>query len=190
MRKLFVISLATLVLLAFISAPVFAQCSQSGNKEEKAAQAVEGTETRLVDAKDIKDCAYKCTTPCEGHQGKCAMVDMSIKGMTCGSCETTIKTALEKVPGVLKVQSISHKDGLAHVCFDPDKANLEGMTKAVVDKGYEAQIVPAVARTTEVTGEAKAVDAKTGCNLPCPAKATCASKSASTTQKDKGDGTK
>ena len=200
MRKIFVMTLTALALVAFVSAPVFAQCAASGNKGVKSAQNAAAVDAKLVSSKNINDFTYKCNVPCEGHEGyegKCALVDMSIKGMTCGGCENTIKTALEKIPGVLKVQSISHKEGMAKVCLDPDKANMETMTKAVVDNGYEAQIIPAVAKTGDVKGEVKAASAKAGCNMPCPSKASCASKcggakkaSAEATTKTSGDGTK
>lgn len=190
-------ALTAMALVAFVSAPVFAQCAASGNKEVKTAQSTAGTDTKLVNSKNINDYAYHCTTPCESHgdyKGKCALVDMSIKGMTCGGCENSIKTALEKVPGVIKVESISYQEGMARVCLDPDKANMETMTKAVVDNGYEAQIIPAVAKTSEVEGAVK--PAAAGCNMPCPAKASCASKCAGdkktgdNAQKISGDGTK
>ena len=198
MRKIFVMTLTALALVAFVSAPVFAQCAATGNKEVKSAQSAAGTDAKLVNSKNINDYAYHCNTPCEGHgdyKGKCALVDMSIKGMTCGGCENSIKTALEKVPGVLKVESISYKEGMARVCLDPDKANMETMTKTVVDNGYEAQIIPAVAKTTDAKGEVKAAAA--GCNMPCPSKASCASKcgdakktAGEVTKKTSGDGTK
>lgn len=190
MRKVFVMALSALALLAFLSAPAFAQCPASAGKDAKTAQSA-STDTKEINVQNVNDLAYHCSTPCEGHgdyKGKCAMVDMSIKGMTCGGCETTIKTALENTPGVLKVESISYKDGLAHVCFDPDKVNLDNMTKVVVDKGYEAQIIPAVAKTSEVKDEVKPATA-TGCNLPCPSKASCASKCTGT-KKTGDDGTK
>jgi len=190
MRKIFVMTLMALALVAFVSAPVFAQCAATGNKDVKTAQNAAGTDAKLVNSKNINDFAYHCSTPCEGHdgyEGKCAMVDMSIKGMTCTGCETTLTTALEKITGVLKVQSISYKDGMAQVCFDPNKVNMETMTKTVVDNGYEAQIIPAVAKTTEVKGEVKAASA--GCSMPCPSKASCASKCGGA-KKTSGDGTK
>lgn len=111
--------------------------------------------------------ADECAKACGYTGGKCELVNMSVKGMTCGGCESSVTTALEKVPGVVKVVSISHKDGTALVCIDPAKCKKDGLTSAVSNKGYEAEIVPAVATTT-VAAPGKVCDPND--------KASCASK--------------
>jgi copper chaperone len=85
--------------------------------------------------------------------------------MTCGGCENSVKTALEDVPGVIKVAKISYKDGVALVCFDPEKGKTDAMTTAVTNKGYEAEIIPAVARDDasvmhKTTGESQCTKSK------------------------------
>lgn len=84
----------------------------------------------------------------------CTITQMSVKGMTCGGCEQSVTASLEAVPGVLKVIKVSHEDGIALVCCDPTKFDGAAMTKAVADKGFEAMIMPAVAKTA---------DGKAGC---------------------------
>ncbi|MFZ5981489.1 MAG: cation transporter [Candidatus Zixiibacteriota bacterium] len=188
MRKILALSLMAVVLLVFVSAPAFAQCSGDKIKTTETNTA----EVKMADAKTASDCAVKCSEPCQGHTGNCSMINMSIKGMTCGGCENSIKTALEKVPGVIEVKSISYKEGTAQVCFNPDKTKLESMTQAVAASGYEVEVVPAVAKTTEQVEVKTATDnAASGCNLPCPAKSTCnKAKTSTTTSTEKAKGSK
>lgn len=114
----------------------------------------------------------QCAKAC-GYEGKMEMVNMSIKGMTCGGCEGSVTAALEKTPGVVKVVSVNYKDGSALVCIDPAKTKAETLTQTVSNKGYEAQIIPAVATTGATTKAAGA-----GCSKTCsPAEAAaCAAK--------------
>jgi len=182
MRKILALGLMAVVLIAFVSAPAFAQCGGSSTKDIKTTSAIKTTDAKLVSVTNLADCAVKCEEPCKGYTGPCSMVNMSIKGMTCGGCETSIKTALEKVSGVVMVKSISYQDGTAQVCVNPEEAKLESMTKAVSSSGYEVEVIPAVAKTTD-KGEVKAATNKAaaGCTLPCPTKSSCCPKGAKTT---------
>lgn len=96
-----------------------------------------------------EECAKMC-----GSNPNCTITHMSVKGMTCGGCEQSVTASLETVPGVLKVIKVSHQDGIAVVCSDPTKFDGAALTKAVADKGFEAMIMPAMAKT---------VDGKAGC---------------------------
>ena len=191
MRKILALGLMAVILIAFVSAPAFAQCSGTKTSDIKTASADKAVDAKLASATTLADCAVKCQEPCKGQTGKCSMVNMSIKGMTCGACETSIKTALEKVPGVLLVKSISYQEGTAQVCVNPDEAKLENMTKAVSSSGYEVEVIPAVAKTTDM-GEVKAATDKAaaGCTLPCPSKSTCAKSAKTTTTTEKAKDTK
>lgn len=122
----------------------------------------------MMKTMSAEECAKLC-----GYEGKMEMVNMNIKGMTCGGCEGSVTAALEKTPGVVKVLSVNYKDGSALVCIDPAKTKAESLTKTVVDKGYEAQIIPAVATTGTTTKAAGA-----GCSKTCSPEemAACASK--------------
>jgi len=69
-----------------------------------------------------------------------ARVQLSIEGMTCGSCATTARVVLKRVPGVLDAR-VSYDSASAVVLYDdsetsPDVfiAQLERMT------GYEARV--------------------------------------------------
>ena len=122
---------------------------------------------KMMGSMSPEECAKVC-----GYDGKMEMVNMSIKGMTCGNCEGSVTTALEKVDGVVKVLSVNYKDGSALVCIDPAKTKAETLTQTVTDKGYEAQIIPAVAMTGTGTTD------KAACMKTCSAeeKAACAAK--------------
>jgi copper chaperone CopZ len=71
-----------------------------------------------------------------------ATAKLAIKGMTCGSCATTARIALERTEGVYRAE-VSYDSASAVVQYDPKKtaparliANLKEMT------GYEATLVP------------------------------------------------
>ena len=81
---------------------------------------------------------------------------MSIKGMTCGGCEGSVKTALMAVEGVTNVVEVCHKAGFAVVCTDKADFNNEVLVKTVTAKGYESEIIPAVAVTTTDSKSEKA----------------------------------
>lgn len=101
------------------------------------------------------DCAAKCAAMSPedlakacNYDGKVQMVKMSVKGMTCGGCESSIKACLEKIDGVVKVCAVSYKDDFAAVVIDPTKTKTEMLTTAITNKGYTAEVIPAVATTT------------------------------------------
>ena len=195
MRKIFTLTIAGIALLALAVAPAIAAENVTGDK----ACTAHGANAKMISA-DAKTCphasttgakmsAEECAKQCGYTGGKCDMVNMSIKGMTCGGCEGTITTALMTVPGVVKVVSISYKDGSALVCVDPVKVKHEAMTTAVSNKGYEAEIVPAVATMpAEHMVDSKAKECCAGKAKTCSAaeKAACAKKEASA---DKIEGT-
>jgi copper chaperone CopZ len=108
-----------------------------------------------------------------GYDGKVEMITMSVKGMTCGGCEGSVRATLEKIEGVVKVCAVSFKDNMAVVVIDPAKAKAEMLTTAVTNKGYAVEVIPAVATTGST------VDAHKGCSAE--QKAACAAKKAAET---------
>jgi copper chaperone CopZ len=143
-------------------------------------------------------CAAKLGLSPEECQKLCASgeyshVNMSIKGMTGTGCENTITTCLQTLPGVVKVGMVSSKDGSAFVLIDPKKVNNEELVKAVSDKGYQAEIIPAVSMTP---AEAQTVGAKPACGAAaaaaCAKKCSkpCGAATPKTDKADKGGGSK
>ena len=61
---------------------------------------------------------------------------LSVKGMTCGGCSASVKTALKGVDGVDKVK-VSQKDGKAQVSYDPSRTNPEALAQVVTQVGFE-----------------------------------------------------
>ena len=158
-----------------------ASCSASTN-------AIKASAKSACSEADMKACADKmgvsveeCKKMCS-EKGSMTMHKISIQGMTCTSCEASLTKVIEGVAGVKKVVSISHKDGSAVVCVDKSNTCTKTLTKAITDKGYKAEIIPAVATM------AAAPDAKKSCAKSCSTadKAACASKDAP----KKAEGTK
>ena len=68
-------------------------------------------------------------------------VTLSVPGMDCAACPITIKKALDKVPGVSKVEaSLEKKEAV--VTFDDRQASVALLTKATADAGYPSKPKP------------------------------------------------
>ena len=61
--------------------------------------------------------------------------ELTIKGMTCGHCEATVKKALEALPGV-ESALVSHEKGEAVVALSKEVSD-ETLKQAVEEKDYE-----------------------------------------------------
>jgi len=69
------------------------------------------------------------------------MTTLKITGMTCDSCATHVKEALEKVPGVQSAV-VSYTKGAAQLALDPGTAP-DALTAAVAGLGYKATLTDA-----------------------------------------------
>jgi periplasmic mercuric ion binding protein len=65
-------------------------------------------------------------------------VTLNVSGMTCPACPITVKKALEKVPGVSKVDVRFEKKQVL-VTFDDAKTNTDALVKATTSAGYPSQ---------------------------------------------------
>ncbi|MCW8899345.1 MAG: mercury resistance system periplasmic binding protein MerP [Gammaproteobacteria bacterium] len=74
-------------------------------------------------------------TPFLASAAETKTVTLDVPGMTCKFCPITIRKALEKVPGVIDAKS-DYETKSATVTFDPDKTNIEALTKATENAGY------------------------------------------------------
>jgi copper chaperone CopZ len=202
--------IAMVAILAFAAAPIFAcgEKASTANAEKASSKGYScssskgtGTSASLVSSDSkanfcystaAKECAEamgmteeECIALCKS--GKLTMVNMSIDGMTCGGCENSLTASLMKVPGVVYVHSISHKTGTASVYLDTREGKSDAVVTAVTNKGYTAEIIPAVA-TAETTTGTKTANSKAGCST---SKSACSSKKAGTTATTvKAEGTK
>ena len=117
----------------------------------------------------------ECQKLCAG--GEYTMVNMSIKGMTCTGCESTISATLAQLPGVVKVGKVNWQEGTAFVLVDNKKVQSEAIVRAVSDKGYQAEIIPAVSVTpigsttgmdaSHSSGATSAAGCAKTCATPC-----------------------
>lgn len=63
-----------------------------------------------------------------------------VEGMTCLTCEITVRSALKKVDGVISA-SASAKEKSAKVTYDPNKTNVHKLVKTINKTGYKASPV-------------------------------------------------
>ncbi|MAN51513.1 mercury resistance system periplasmic binding protein MerP [Marinimicrobium sp.] len=66
-------------------------------------------------------------------------VTLSVPGMTCVACPITVKTALNKVKGVLRVE-VDYPTREAVVTFDDVKTSVEVLTEATGNAGYPSSL--------------------------------------------------
>ncbi len=72
-------------------------------------------------------------------------VTLDVPGMTCPLCPITIKKALTKVDGVVKVE-VSYFKKEAIVSYDDSKASVEALLHATKNAGYPSIIKSSAAR--------------------------------------------
>ena len=65
-------------------------------------------------------------------------VTLKVSGMTCEACPITVKKALQKVPGVSKIDVLYEKKQVV-VSFDDSKTNTDALVKATTNAGYPSQ---------------------------------------------------
>ncbi|MGZ8136962.1 MAG: heavy-metal-associated domain-containing protein [Methylococcaceae bacterium] len=62
-------------------------------------------------------------------------VTLTVTGMKCGGCETNVTSKLQAIDGVLSVQA-SSKDNEVSVEFDSEKTDLDVITEAITEAGF------------------------------------------------------
>ncbi len=69
-----------------------------------------------------------------------ATVELAIEGMTCASCVRRVERALSRVPGVTEASvNLATEQALVH--YDPRKASLDALLRAVEEAGYRAHVL-------------------------------------------------
>jgi len=176
LRRLTLSLAGILALLAFVSVPVSYSCDM-GSKANSAssAKAEVKTQTKQVSDKmssssQMAVCAKalgmteeELTKQCSMNTN-CSIAQISVEGMAGSGCENEVKNALKNVPGVYNVLKVSHTDEMAMVCYDTENCKTDVLTKTVADKGYSAQIIPAVSNVTDTDTKAKL----SACGAACP----------------------
>lgn len=82
-------------------------------------------------------------------------IELSVDGLTCGSCMQAVKRALSQVPGV-ESADVRLQDGAATVRGDRVAARADALVVALTEAGYTARVAP-------TTGAAKPSTAAGGC---------------------------
>lgn len=67
-----------------------------------------------------------------------ATLTLKVSGMTCTGCEAAISGEVGKLAGVTRVKA-DHKAGTATVTYDPARADLAGVRKAIEKVGYKIE---------------------------------------------------
>ena len=65
-------------------------------------------------------------------------VTLNVSGMTCEACPVTVKKALQKVPGVSKID-VQYERKQVVVTFDDTKTNVDALVKATTNAGHPSQ---------------------------------------------------
>ena len=68
-------------------------------------------------------------------------VTLSVTGMTCAACPTTIKKAMNKVEGVDNIE-VNLKEKKALVTFDDARTNVNALLEATKNAGYPSTAHP------------------------------------------------
>jgi mercuric ion binding protein len=66
-------------------------------------------------------------------------VTLAVEGMTCPVCPITVRTALERVPGV-KNAAVDFDTRTATVVFDPVAVDVEALTAATTNAGFPSSV--------------------------------------------------
>lgn len=61
---------------------------------------------------------------------------INIKGMTCMGCVSSVKSVLEKIPGVSRAD-VSLEDGQVTIQFDAAITDINQFKQAIEDAGFE-----------------------------------------------------
>ncbi len=92
------------------------------------------------------------------------MIAMKVDGMTCDTCATHVKDALQKVPGVRTAQ-VSWPKGTAQLATEPGTSP-EALTAAVAGLGYQATLADAPSAATHGGLPEKVRDTSGGLRKP------------------------
>lgn len=73
------------------------------------------------------------------HAAEVKTVTLDVQNMTCNFCPITVRKALKKIDGVVSAKA-DLESKTATVTYDPDKTNIEALTKATADAGYPSTV--------------------------------------------------
>jgi mercuric ion binding protein len=95
-----------------------------------------------------------------------------VDGMTCASCNVTVKVAAERVRGVRSARADAAQ-ALAWVSFDPAATTPAQIAAAISETGYKTTAIEATDGEGTPKAEREGVPADVAARLPCHAAVTC-----------------
>lgn len=63
------------------------------------------------------------------------LVSLAVTGMKCGGCESTVKTKLNTIEGIISVEAMN-KENKVDVEFDAGVTSIEVISQAITDAGF------------------------------------------------------
>jgi copper chaperone CopZ len=117
--SLWIASVAVLIfaLMPYVAGPLAAKISERRIGNEQRSQKA-GKEAAALPTSGIEQATFK------------------VEGMTCASCETTIRLALERTPGVRRAD-VSYVRGAATVEYDSNQTTPAELREAINKTGYK-----------------------------------------------------
>jgi mercuric ion transport protein len=114
--------LAAAAVLAFALSPYYAGALARRLSPANTAAATQGAPSRAAVLRPATDRAT-----------------FKVSGMTCAGCESTVSLALEKSPGVSRVE-VSYERGEAIAEYDPGATTPEKLRDVISQAGYPAEV--------------------------------------------------
>ncbi|CAN4127394.1 unnamed protein product [Withania somnifera] len=136
-------------------------CSACAGSVEKAIKRLSGIKEAVVDVlnnrahvvfyptfvkeetirEKIEDVGFQATLiTAEINEKTSQVCRISIKGMTCTSCSTTVESALQLIPGVQKAE-VALATEEAEIQYDPRIITYNQLVKVIEDTGFEAILI-------------------------------------------------
>lgn len=116
------IGVLAFALLPYLAGPLAAKISEKKIPNGQSNQSVSQSTGNMVSA-----------GPVDGIE----IATFKVEGMTCVTCETAIRLALKRSPGVVRAD-VSYANGTARVEYDPHKTTPDKLREAINTTGYKA----------------------------------------------------
>ena len=111
-------------------------CEMEGQKMTKAILLV--ATTVVLTFAGLNLYTYAKSSPAQELNAQGVQMAIPVEGMTCFTCETTVQSAVSKLPGIYDVKA-SAKEKTAWVSYDPKKTSPEHIITAINETGFKAQ---------------------------------------------------
>ena len=89
-----------------------------------------------------------------GYQAGSASMQLTVKGIRCGSCVTKVEAALQACPGVLSA-TVNPATAIASIVYQPNMAGQSKLKQAIVASGFEAGAAPVASETGVAAAESE-----------------------------------